>query len=122
MAEIGEVYGKDYAQTSKLEKIKYTVKLLASNIANRNFTFRHDSSDMWTNGNMPIEAIKLLLEQVQKINPKFKITYVDKTSAQVNIFPFLINGPVEYFIVTDLSEDRVKIYSLYISPSIMEAF
>ena len=122
MAQIGEVYGTNYSEQSKIERMKYAVKLISANIANKNLMFRHDSSEMWAGNNMHKEAIKMLMEQVQRLNPKFKITYVDKTTSKVNMFPYLINGPVEYFVVTDLSEDQIKLYQIYVTPSLMEAF
>lgn len=122
MAQIGEVYGTNYSEQSKIERMKYAVKLISANIANKNLMFRHDSSEMWAGNNMRKEAIKMLMEQVQRLNPKFKITYVDKTTSKVNMFPYLINGPVEYFVVTDLSEDQIKLYQIYVTPSLMEAF
>ena len=71
---------------------------------------------------MSKEAIKLLLGQVQRSNNKFRITHVSKTSKSINMFPYLINGNVEYFVVTDLSEDKVQIYSIYVTPNRMEPF
>jgi len=122
MATINEVYGETYQKQSKTERMKFAVKLISSNIANKNFTFRHDSSEMWINSNIQKDAIKLLIQSVQTLNNKLKLTYVDKTTSKVNMFPYLINGPVEYFVLTDLSEDQIKLYQLYITPSLMEAF
>lgn len=121
MAQIGEVYGENYSEQSKFGRMKYAVKLIAMNIANKNFSFRHDSSELWKEHNMTLDAIRLLLQQVQTVNPKVRITHIDKTTDKINIFPVLINGPVEYFVLTDLSDQQIKLYSIYITPSLMEA-
>lgn len=121
MAQIGEVYGENYREQSKFDRMKYAVKLIAMNMANKNFAFRHDSGDMWKEHNMSLDAIKLLMRQVQTVNPKLRVTHIDKTTNKINIFPVLVNGPVEYFVITDLSEPQIKLYSVYITPSLMEA-
>lgn len=121
MAEIGEVYGKNYEQQSYQERIRYAVKLIATNIAHKKFSFRYDSTIMWRGNNMYPDAIKTLLTQVQKISPELRLTHINKTTDMINIFPYLVNGPVEYFVLTDLSGKQVKMYSLYITPTLMEA-
>lgn len=122
MADINEIYGSNYQQESNEDRMKYAVKLLGTNIANKQFVLRLDSSAMWKDGNMSNDAIKMLLGQVQRTNNKFRITHVSKRSKSVNMFPYLINGNVEYFVITDLSSDKVQIYSVYITPNRMEPF
>lgn len=122
MADIGDVYGKDYSQQSRLGRMRHSVKLIGNNIAHRKLSFRHDSGFMWQGQNMQREAIVGLIQQVQSVNPQLRLTHVAKTSDKVNMFPFLVNGPVEYFVLTDLTGKEVKLFSLYVSPSIMEAF
>ena len=122
MAEIGEVYGKNYENDAVIGKMKYAAKILASNIAHKNFTFRFDSQSMWNKHNMTEESIKILIKQTQIINPQFRMTHVSKSSDKVNMFPYLINGAVEYFVITDLSGEKTMLYSIYITPSVMEPF
>ncbi len=120
MARIDETYGADFAQQSLMGRIKYSVQLLGTNIAHKNFTFRHDSASLWKGANMHKDAIVELIKQVQNVNPKFRVTHIDKTTPKRNMFPYLIAGPVEYFVVTDLTGDTIQIYSVYITPSNME--
>lgn len=122
MAEISSVYGKDFQQKSKLDSAKATAKLIANNIAHKEFVFRYNSDAMWNGNNMTKEAINHLLSAVHAISKTMFLQHVDKTSSKVNMFPYLINGPVEYFVLVDNSEDIVSIICLYITPTIMEPF
>ena len=122
MAELNEIYGNNYEKESLEEKIKYSVKLIGTNIAHKNFVFKHDSTPMWDGNNISERVIKMLLSQVQKVNSKFRMTHVDKRTDMVNMFPYLINGSVEYFVVTSMEDDNVRLYSLYITPNLMEAY
>lgn len=122
MASINDVYGKNYQRESVGERVAYAVKLLASNIAHKNFVFNYDSNVAWNGNNMKKEAIDLLMTQVKSINPKFRAVHIPKTSPKINMFKYLINGSVEYFIVTDLSGEEGKIYSVYITPTKMEPY
>lgn len=122
MASIGEVYGTDFQSNATLEKARYNARIFASNIVHKQFSFRNECSDMWDKNNMKPEIIKYLTEQVRVNNPKFRMVYIPKTSEDVNMFPYLINGAVEYFVVTDMSTQSVQLYSIYLTPTFMEAF
>lgn len=120
MASVKEVYGTNYNVEACYQRMNYSAKILASNIANLNFKIRHDSEYMWNSNNMKPDAIKLMTDKVQNINPKFKITHIPKTSQLVNMFPYLINGAVEYFRILDT--DKNRLYLLYITPFNLEAY
>ena len=123
MASIGEVYGDNFHQKAVYDKAVYAAKLYASNIVHKQFSFRNETADMWNGNNMKPEIINSLSEQVRANNPSFRLVHAPKTSTAVNRFPYLINGPVEYFNVVDLSvKGKTQIYSIYITPTQMEAF
>ena len=119
MAEIGEVYGNNYQEQSECERVKYATKILGTNLAHKKFSIMYDSSSMWNQSNMKEVAIKQIISQVQGVNNKLRLTHVDKRTDKVNMFPYLINGPVEYFVLTNL--DEAKMYSIFITPTMMAA-
>ena len=120
MANIGEVYGTNFQSQAINERALYAAKLIATNIVNKEFSFRNDSSSMWLQHNMKAEIIKALCDQVRLNNASFRLVHVPKTSNATRRFPYLINGAVEYFNVVDLA--KKQIYSIYITPQLMEAF
>ena len=120
MSSVTEVYGNNYNVEACYQRLNYSAKVLASNIAHLNFNLRHDSEYMWNRNNMKPEAIKLLLDKVTNMNPKFTIEHIPKTSKLVNMFPYLINGPVEYFRIVD--KERQRLYLIYITPTNIEPF
>ena len=120
MASVQEVYGNNYNVEACYQRLNYSAKVLASNIAHLNFNLRHDSEYMWEGNNMKREAIKLMIDKVQNMNPKFIMDHVPKTSQLINMFPYLINGSVEYFRIID--KDRQRLYLLYITPFNIEPF
>lgn len=122
MASIGEVYGNDFQQKAIYDKALYVAKLYASNIVHKQFTFRNEGQSMWNGNNMKPEIIQALANQVQANNPKFRLVHISKTSSDINMFPYLINGAVEYFIVVDMSGEQTQLYSIYITPNKMEPF
>ena len=123
MASIGEVYGNDFQAKAVYDKAAYVAKLYAANIVHKQLSFRNEGYTMWNGNNMKPEIIKTLISQVSGNNPKFRLVHVPKTSSDINMFPYLINGAVEYFIVVDMSsKDNVQLYSIYITPTQMEAF
>jgi len=122
MASIGEVYGNDFQQKAVYDKAVYVAKLYASNIAHKQFTFRNEGESMWNGNNMKPEILDALAQQVAMNNPKFRLKHICKTSNDINMFPYLINGAVEYFVIIDMSGDKTQLYSIYITPNRMEAF
>ena len=123
MASIGEVFGQNFQSQAVMGKAVYAAKLYASNIVHKQFSFRNESQDMWNGDNMKPELISTLKAQVLANNQMFRLTHVPKTSADINRFPYLINGPVEYFNVIDLStKGKTLLYSIYITPTQMEAY
>lgn len=122
MANIGEVYGNNFQEKAIHDKATYVAKLYASNMVHKQFSFRNDGQAMWNGNNMKPAIISAMVEQVQKNSPKFRLTHVPKTSSEINMFPYLINGAVEYFVLVDMSGDITQLYSVYITPTQMEAF
>lgn len=122
MASIGEVYGNDFKEKSTYDKAVYVAKLYATNIVHKQFSFRNEGVAMWNGHNMKPEIIKSLIELVHNSNPKFRLMHIKKTSNDINMFPYLINGPVEYFVIVDMSTSQTQLYSIYITPTQMEAF
>ena len=120
MANIGEVYGNNFQSQAISDRALYAAKLCATNIVHKEFNFRNDSESMWTQHNMKKEAIQALIDQVKINNPVFRLVHVPKTSLNINRFPYLINGAVEYFNVVDIEKNQI--YSIYITPLMMEAF
>ena len=80
---------------------------------------------MWDGNNMKGEIIQALLAHVKSVNQDMRIVNIKKTSEDINMFPYLINGPVEYFLVFDAehaAKGKTQIYSLYITPLKMDSY
>jgi hypothetical protein len=124
MAAIGEVYGQNFKEVSHFEKAKYGAKNYGKNIANRQFSFRQNTFEMWNGDNMTTDSITILCETVQTLNKNMRIIHINKQDhRRLSALPFLINGPVEYFVVIDLEPKyKTQVYTLYITPTKMEAF
>ena len=120
MASVTEVYGDKYNQEACYGRLNYSAKVLANNIAELSFNIRHESDTLWDGNNMKPEAIKLIIDKVQNINPHFMMDHINKTSCQTNMLPYLIDGAVEYFRIIDLNRNRL--YLIYITPDNMEPF
>ncbi len=122
MANINEVYGTKFQENATLDKALNAAKLLSTNIAHKQFNFRNESQDMWVGNNMRSEVIKAIVNGPPAINSNLKVVHISKTSGDIDMFPYLINGPVEYFIVVDTEKEPAKIYSIYITSMKMEAY
>lgn len=125
MASIGEVYGSNFQQQASLDKAMHAANIFAQNIAHKQFNFRNNSSDMWNGNNMKPEVIVALKNQSHTNNPNLELVHISKTSDKINAFPYLINGPVEYFVVVDTEhadKGKTQVYSIYITPNLMTAY
>jgi hypothetical protein len=125
MASINEVYGNNFKETALMDKATYAAKLFSTNIAHKQFNFRNEAPEMWQGNNMRPEAIGVITSHPTTINPNLKVVHIKKTSPDVNMFPYLINGPVEYFVVVDTektTDGKTQIYSVYITNLKMEAY
>lgn len=120
MADVQEVYGVNYNIEACYERLNYSAKILASNLAHHSFNIKHDSGYMWDGNNMRIKAIKLMIDKAQNMNPKLIINHIPKTSQLINMFPYLIDGAVEYFRIIDKNSN--KIYLIYITPFNLQAY
>jgi hypothetical protein len=121
MASIGEVYGKNFKEKAMNDKALHACNILVKNIVNNQLSFRCNSKEMWDNNNMKPNMIKTLCKQVSR-NANLEMIHVLKTSKNINAFPYLIKGPVEYFILIDTSKvntGQTNVYSLYITPDEM---
>lgn len=123
MAKITEVYGDDYFRQANDTSIEHMTSLFVSNIVGLNLNFRQDSACLWEGANMKEEAIRNLVKEVPRRNSLMRLTHISKTSGLISkIFPYSINGPVEYFVLVDLSGEKIQMYSLYITPNQIEPF
>jgi hypothetical protein len=132
MASINEVYGQNFQQVAKQGKADYAVNLYAVNLSHREFNFRNDSQDMWQTkpqdpNNMLPSSIQLLIRTVSLQNKHLTVLHIPKTSPEMNMFPYLINGPVEYFVMIDTepvanNAQPANVYLFYITPYKMAAY
>lgn len=123
MASIGDVYGSGFHDTAVKDRALYAAKLYATNIVHRQFSFRNDSYEMWDGNNMKKDIIAALLTHVQRANSDMRLIHVNKTTTDINMFPYLIIGPVEYFVLVDMSaREKTQLYSIYITPTHMSSY
>jgi hypothetical protein len=125
MASINEVYGNNFREAASSDKANYAAKLYATNIAHKQFNFRNEAPEMWQGNNMKQSAIQVITTQPSTINNNLRVVHIPKTSKDINMFPYLINGPVEYFVVVDtehMASGKTQIYSIYITSMKMEAY
>jgi hypothetical protein len=123
MANINDVYGNNFQQKATLDKALHASGIFAQNIAHKQFNFRNKSPDMWNGNNMKPDVITAMIGQVKTGNPAMELVHIPKTSHMINAFPYLVNGPVEYFLAVDTkSAGKPQVYSLYITPNCMCAY
>ena len=114
MTSIKLVYGDNFVNDSLSDNINQLINIFATNLANKEFNLTINNSKLWKDDNIPINLIEKLMETTQKYNEKMRLTHVNKKSKFINMFPILISGPVEYFVLTDI-EEKV-FYSIFITP------
>ena len=114
MADIRSVYGNTFQEDSIKSHSSNLVKLFSTNLANKEFAFSISSCDLWHNNSLSSSIILQLIDAVQTKNKSMRLTHVAKQSKYINMFPYILKTPAEYFILTDLN-DR-KFYSVYITP------
>lgn len=120
MSSLKLVYGDTYETDIKKDYELQIIKLFANNIANKEFTLSYNSCKIWERNNLSGEIITKIIEEAQSINPDIRLTHVNKNSKYINMFPCLIEGAVEYFVLTDLKDGVM--YSIYITPEKMNVF
>ena len=120
MAEIQEVYGQKYQSDAQVQRMRYSINVLANNLSQLNLTTRFESHSMWNSQNIKPEAIQELIQAVAQRDSKMLLQHIPKTTSQANMFPYLIDGAVEYFRLIDLKRSRV--YLLYLTPFQMEPY
>jgi hypothetical protein len=114
MADIRAVYGNTFKEESVQQHSENLVKLFSTNLANKEFKFNISSCDLWNNNILSQDIILSLITAVQAKNQAMRLTHVSKQSKFINMFPYILKTPAEYFILTDLNER--KFYSVYITP------
>ena len=119
MASIDDVYGAGFHDKAVMDRALYAVKLYATNIVHKQFSFRNDSYEMWDGMNMRREIIEALLSSVRKLSGNMRCVHIDKRTEDVNMFPYHIVGAVEYFVLVEMVGGVTQLYSLYITPTNM---
>jgi hypothetical protein len=114
MADIRSVYGNSFQEESIKQHSGNLVKLFSTNLANKEFKFNISSCDLWHNNSLSTDIVMQLISSVQAKNQSMRLTHVAKQSSYINMFPYILKTPAEYFILTDLKER--KFYSIYITP------
>jgi hypothetical protein len=123
MASLNAVYGDKFQEQAVKDKAVYVAKLYATNIVHKQFAFRQEAHEMWQGHNMKPDIIRALVQMVPAINDGFRVVHIPKTSTKINMFPYLIDGSVEYFVVVDLTnQTATQLYSIYITPQSMEVY
>jgi len=120
MAEIGEVYGQRYQDESQIQRMEYAVNIISNNIVHLNLKSKFQSRSMWNGHNLKPLAVQSLIKSVHERDSKMILQHIPKTSNMVNMFPYLIDGEVEYFRLLNLNVN--KVYLLYLTPVCMEPY
>lgn len=112
MAEITNVYGANYFEEAKKSRINHVAKILAANISNYQFEQHLDMSSLWDeNNNLKEDALQTLLSSIMHNNPKMIVTHISKSSKDVNMLPYFIEGnSVEYFRVIDTVRNKIILF------------
>ena len=116
MAEISKVYGSNYFEEAKRSRINHVAKILAANISNYQFEQHLDMSSLWNEDNsLKQDAVNILVDSILQNNPKMAVTHINKSSNDLNMLPYFIEGDsVEYFRVIDTV--RSKIIFFFVTP------
>jgi hypothetical protein len=116
MSSIKDAFGSNYKIAACNSKIQYITKIIANNVAHLNFGFKlDDTSIIWEQNNMKPDYISKIVIDIMSINQKFRVHHIQKDSPAINMFPYFLKGPVEYFRILDISNG--KIYLFYITPN-----
>src|SRR3989338_8741727 len=92
MAEIQEVYGQSYEHEASLQRIRYIVGIIASNLVHLHLSTQLESHSLCNGANMLPESVQSLVDRVKELNPKMYLQHINKTTSKVNMFPYLIDG------------------------------
>lgn len=123
MAKISEAYGDNYFSETNQNSLNHMCSLFVSNIVGLNLNLRQNNKCLWDGANMKDESIHTLVKGVGERNKLMRLVHISKTSGLVSkVFPYSINGPVEYFVLVDMTGAEIQIYSLYITPNQIEPF
>ena len=120
MADISETYGSTFHQDAQSSRVNHALKVIASNVANKNFDNRFDSSAMWRQNYIQPQAAQSLVQKIEEINTDFAVSFLNKNTDDINMLPWTLTGAVEYLRIIDIKES--KMYFMYITPDNMEPF
>jgi len=118
MASLKNVYGDNFNEISLKTNVDSIINLFSSNIAHKEFKYTINTCSLWKDNDLNPNVINGLIDRVVKLNPKMRLTHINKYTKYVNIFPILISNKVEYFILTDLNSRNA--YHIYITPEKMD--
>jgi hypothetical protein len=124
MASIQEIYGSNYQSESLQLRRNHIINHIANNLAHRQFRFHlSDQREVWgSEQSMLPDCLHNLLSRVPTLNPKMKITQLNKNKIDhMRLLPELVfNIPVEYLMIVDNEMERA--YFLYITPNEVSSY
>jgi hypothetical protein len=122
MADISDIYGKNYLQEAQQSKTSHLIKMVGNNVSNYEFNKQVNMSHLWNeDGVFETESKWDIIQSIQQNNKNMIVTQINKQSPEINMLPYFINEPkVEYFRVIDMN--RSKIILFYITPTGMNVY
>jgi hypothetical protein len=113
-----ELYGKDFQNEFVESNRKYVADLVVSNISGSNFDeVKHDFSPLFEDNKISKKWSKYIEEKSHELNKSFIVKEFD----DIKSIPIkLPENTISYFKVFDLR--KKKIYLLYITPCVLDAF
>lgn len=122
MADISDIYGKNYLQEAQQSKTSHLIKMISNNVSNYEFNKQVNMSHLWNKDDVfDSESKWSIVQNIQANNKNMVVTQLNKQSPEINMLPYFINEPkVEYFRVIDMN--RGKIILFYITPTGMSVY
>lgn len=122
MADISDIYGKNYLQEAQQSKTSHLIKMISNNVSNYEFNKQVNMSHLWNKDDVfDSESKWSIIHNIQENNKNMVVTQINKQSPEINMLPYFINEPkVEYFRVIDMN--RGKIILFYITPTGMSVY
>lgn len=122
MADISDIYGKNYLQEAQQSKTSHLIKMVSNNVSNYEFNKQVNMSHLWNKDDVfDTESKWNIIHNIQQNNKNMIVTQINKQSPDINMLPYFINEPkVEYFRVIDTK--RSKIILFYITPAGMNVY
>lgn len=120
MATINEVYGNNFNQHAFSSRVHRLTDLIAGNFANLNFNLRHNFAPLFRNQGIDPAELEQIVAKTKALNPNIAVLPIKKDTPEINMLPYLLTIPAEYFRIVDI--ERQKIYLVYISTEHMEPY